>query len=61
MIFLQGDGESRTDEEPEEMLNTPRSAPPIVYTPQLDVMWLVLMGLAAGTRMLSLKKPSFVV
>jgi len=33
----------------------------LVYTPQIDLMWLFLIGVAAGTRMLSLTNPSSVV
>ncbi len=58
---LQGDGASRTDEEPEELFSSPRKPPPIVYSPQLDIMWLALMGLAAGTRMFSLMRQNSVV
>ena len=33
----------------------------LVYTPQIDLMWLFLIGVAAGTRMFSLTNPSSVV
>eukprot|EP00795_Rhopilema_esculentum_P010235 gene10235-18921_t len=57
----QGDGASGIEEESEGSFQQVRKPPPLVYTPQLDVMWLILLGLAAGTRMVSLMNPSSVV
>ena len=59
-FVLQGDGAPKV-EEFEEPFTSPRKPPPVVYTPQLDLMWLVLLSLAAGTRLLNLSTPNHVV
>eukprot|EP00794_Sanderia_malayensis_P015859 gene15859-17457_t len=65
----QGDGDSGSEiqkhevnsKEHEKLFADTRKPPAIVYAPKLDVVWLVLMGLAAGTRMVNLKYPNSVV
>lgn len=49
------------EKEADSVFHSKRKPPPLVYTPQLDVMWLLLVGVAAGVRMFSLKNPSSVV
>ena len=58
---MKGGGATRPEDESGEPFNLQRKAPPLVYNPQLDVMWLLLFGLAAGTRMFNLMSPNSVV